>query len=103
MAQLQSWDNYRLPKGLIADLPNTLENTRLGPWVGDRKIDVPIADCRFNTSNKAYYPNQFLLASLQSTHRTSCLYIKLFEFAELPWDCLRGPGVRCSRKVAGCC
>ena len=22
--------NYRLPKGLIADLPNTLENTRLG-------------------------------------------------------------------------
>ena len=37
MAQLQSWGNYRLPKGLIADLPNTLENTRLGPWVGDRK------------------------------------------------------------------
>ena len=25
MAQQQSWGTYRLPKGLIADLPNTLE------------------------------------------------------------------------------
>ena len=30
MAQQQSWGNYRLPKGLIADLSNTPENTRLG-------------------------------------------------------------------------
>ena len=90
--------NYGLLKGLIADLPNTLENTRLGNGsvTGRKTCPPPIAV----TSNTAYYPNQFLLASLQSTHRKSCLYIKLFEFAELPWDCLRGPGVLANQRCS---
>ena len=41
MAQQQSWGNYRLPKGLIADLPNTLENTRLGNGLMTGKWTCP--------------------------------------------------------------
>ena len=51
-------------------------------------MDMPITDGNCNTSNTAYDPIQFLLASLQSIRRKSCLYIRavlVFEVAlELP-------------------